>query len=135
MLDKYGRQNRALYELRDWYIAQCAEMGQDTMGTVPWSYGRFSNGQPVTDHHRTLYRERLDLQRAFPNPYAADHVNRSYFHWYRAEYASGSQADPLQTVQELRAARQELELIRNSRSYRAARRIGALIRGRWGLQP
>ena len=32
------------YELRDWYIAECARMGQNEVENIPWAYGSFENG-------------------------------------------------------------------------------------------
>jgi glycosyltransferase involved in cell wall biosynthesis len=85
MLNKYGADMPALYILRDWYIEQCAKMGQDGLGTIRWRYGYFDNGMPITMEHRKLYRERGDLRQAFTNPYFTSDINRSFYHWYEAD--------------------------------------------------
>lgn len=132
MLDKFGGRNPALYQLRDWYLAQCRRTGQEELGSLPWAYANFQNGVPVTLDHRRLYRDRPDLQRAFPNPWAAANANRSYYHWYSRELPEADVIDPRQTLwQQLVEARKELERIRGSRSYQAARRAARIVRGDW----
>jgi glycosyltransferase involved in cell wall biosynthesis len=84
MLDKYGSRMPALYELRDWYISECDRHGQQEWGRVPWTYGTFDNGAPIHPLHRQKYRQRFDLQQAFPNPFATANVGRSYYHWFEA---------------------------------------------------
>ena len=84
MLNKYGHDMPALYELRRWYLAECDRMGQRELSHVPWAYGYFDNGEPITTPHRRLYRDRTDLQLAFPNPFSTAHPNSSYFRWFEA---------------------------------------------------
>jgi hypothetical protein len=47
--------------------------------------GSFSNGELISDAHRILYRDRIDLQKAFPNPFDASRFGNSYYHWYQSE--------------------------------------------------
>jgi glycosyltransferase involved in cell wall biosynthesis len=82
MLDRYGSKMPALYELRDWYLAECDRMGQRESENIPWIYDFFDNGEPVTADQRKLYRQRADLQKAFPNPFSAKSARRSYFRWF-----------------------------------------------------
>ncbi len=82
MLDKYGAQMPALYELREWYIAECERQGQNELSGVRWAYGFFENGEPILNVHRKRYREQGDLQAAFPNPFLTRDVSRSYLHWF-----------------------------------------------------
>lgn len=86
MLDKYGKQMRGLYELREWYIAECERMGQQELSKIPWRYARFDNGELISEEQRRYYREREDLQQAFPNPFSTEDVNRSYYHWFAVNY-------------------------------------------------
>lgn len=79
MLNKYGTHSPVLFELRDWYIQQCEMMGQDYLGKVPCLYSIFTNGKPILNEYRLLYRYRLDLQESFPNPY--DCHSNSYYRW------------------------------------------------------
>jgi glycosyltransferase involved in cell wall biosynthesis len=93
MLDRYGSAMPALYDLRDWYLAECDRMGQRQFENIPWSYDSFDNGGRVRPLHRKLYRERTDLRKAFPNPFSTGNVNRSFFHWFEAHEGSDGAAD------------------------------------------
>jgi len=84
MLTRYGSHSPVLFEFRDWYIARCEELGQSALGEIPCVYGKFENGQRITDAHRLLYRVRPDLMQAFPDPFRTVDPGRSYFHWFAA---------------------------------------------------
>lgn len=84
MLDKYGATMPGLYELREWYIRECEGMGQQEFSKISWAYARYDNGEQITSAQRKLYRERLDVQNAFPQPFCTSDVNRSYYHWFQA---------------------------------------------------
>lgn len=122
MLDKYGSSISALYDLRSWYLERCREHESDILGpsATSWSYGHYANGVPIEAEHRVLYRERRDLQEAFPDPFRTDDVNQSYYHWFIVngpnEWTRGK------TDADARAAvyKQELDAIKNSRSWRVA---------------
>ena len=90
MLERYGVDSPVLFDLRDWYISRCEELGQSMLGKMPCIYSTFNNGGPITDAHRLLYRQRDDLMRAFPDPFDASDPGRSYFHWFEA---NGSKED------------------------------------------
>jgi glycosyltransferase involved in cell wall biosynthesis len=92
MLDKYGQTMPALYELRDWYITECARMGQNEVENIPWTYGFFENGERILKIHRKRYRERPDLQMAFSNPFSTSDVNRSYLEWFNINDKSNTAA-------------------------------------------
>ena len=84
MLNKYGSAMPTLFELRKWYITECERMGQTELGSMPWSYANYDNGQTISKLHRKRYRERGDLQRAFPDPYCTREISKSYYHWFEA---------------------------------------------------
>ena len=92
MLDKYGQTMPALYELRDWYIAECARMGQNELENIPWAYGFFENGERILKIHRKRYRERPELQMAFSNPFSTSDVTRSYLDWFNINDESNTRA-------------------------------------------
>jgi len=129
MLNVYGKHSPALFQLRDWYIAQCRIHGQDALGRLPWAFGRFSNGEPITRDHRLLYRNRVDLQRAYPDPFDAAAGASSYFQWFR-DNVQGDESTLLASEAILRdrlfSAETELRLIKGSRSWRLARSIARL---------
>ena len=68
MLDKYGSEMPALYELRKWYLAECDRMGQAEMGALPWSFATFDNGNPVTMFHGSVIANASTCKRPFPIP-------------------------------------------------------------------
>lgn len=85
MLTKYGGASPILAELRAWYLAECDRLGQAALGKRPARHGCFDDGTPIETRQRVLYRSRVDLQRAFPDPFATADPKRSYLHWWRVE--------------------------------------------------
>jgi len=83
MLERYGSDSPVLHELRNWYIEACESHGQSALGTLESRFARFSNGDLISEGYRTLYRQRIDLQAAFPNPYMVSGPD-SYKAWYDA---------------------------------------------------
>ncbi|WP_317201993.1 glycosyl transferase [Janthinobacterium sp.] len=63
--------NVAVHELVKWYEDSTRSLSQDPLSNVPWAFGTYSNGTKIGGVHRFLYRQRQDLQRAFPNPFDA----------------------------------------------------------------
>jgi hypothetical protein len=86
MLKRYGAHSPLLFTLHEWYVAQCERHGQSALGGVSSKYHHFSNGKPIDKAYRLLYRQRIDLQRAFPNPFQA-HSTDCYAAWYDAHPA------------------------------------------------
>jgi predicted nucleic acid-binding Zn-ribbon protein len=85
MLDKYGGEMPAAQLLRKWYIQETTKSGEAHFSHFPWTLASFSNGEPISDAHRIHYRDRIDLQKAFPNPFDASRLGNSYYHWYQSE--------------------------------------------------
>lgn len=83
MLERYGQDSPVLYELRAWYIAECERHGQSTLGKLPGKYDFYDNGERIERGQRLLYRQRLDLRQAFPNPYQVKGSD-CYKAWYEA---------------------------------------------------
>ena len=90
MLNKYGQDNPALFELRDWYIAECDKAGQQRLGRQPGKYSSFDDGTPITRGHRVLYREREDLRKVFADPFSTTPLHECYRDWYQANAAESS---------------------------------------------
>ena len=130
MLDLYGQHSPVLSELRQWYIQRCEEEGQALWGPRACVYQHFSNGQAITRKHRVLYRERPDLQAAFPQPFDASDPSRSYCHWFEAHGASEwamATAEPVLRVR-LAEAERQLALMQRSRAWRWAQRLSGWAR-------
>lgn len=85
MLDKYGGEMPAAQLLRKWYVQETVKSGDAHFAQFPWALGSFNNGEPIADAQRVLYRDRIDLQRAFPDPFDVSNPGASYYHWYHSE--------------------------------------------------
>lgn len=81
MLNKYGSDSPVLYELREWYIRSCEERGQGVLGTLPSKFAHYDDGSVISKAERLLYRSRIDLQRAFPDPFGTGNGG-GYRQWY-----------------------------------------------------
>ena len=97
MLDRYGKESPVLFDLRDWYLAECEKYGQSLLGKRPSKWATYNNGNIITKEQRQLYRSRVDLQNAFPDPYATEEVSKSYCHWFAA---NGAKAIKQQNIPE-----------------------------------
>jgi hypothetical protein len=115
MLERYGFHSPVLFELRDWYIARCDQLGQQSLGKIDCVYNAFSNGERITSAHRRLYRRREDLIRAYPDPFDARDHRRSYFHWYRVHGAKAN-SKSIFTLIKAHAPAPALRLARSARS-------------------
>src|SRR5690606_3869155 len=83
MLNKYGADSPVLYELREWYIRACNERGQQALGKLPSKFAHYDDGSVISKPERLLYRSRLDLRRAFPDPFST-RDGGGYKSWYGA---------------------------------------------------
>ena len=80
MASRNAAGNATVSKLVDWYDRSTRDLSKDPLSAVPWAYGRYSNGQAITRVQRFIYRERLDLQRAFDNPFDVAGDN-NFFTW------------------------------------------------------
>lgn len=132
MLKKYARGSAVLFELREWYLQACREQEQQALGQHPCKYGVYSDGTPITNHQRIVYRNRPDLARSFPDPYQVNRSEPCYLYWYRQQFGDAANLDGA-TVGELHntllTVQQELDLIKRSRSWRLARLIARAAHG------
>lgn len=83
MTKKYAGDNYPVYEIWNWYKRQ---VGAATDPTIPeryWAYDAYADGTKIEKAHRVLYRERGDLQAAFPDPFTAG--RGSYRNWLATE--------------------------------------------------
>lgn len=61
--------NESVLKLVSWYENSTRDLSRDPLSAVPWAYGAYGNGKPIAKAHRFIFRERLDLQRAFHDPF------------------------------------------------------------------
>jgi hypothetical protein len=85
MAVKNASGNTAVQELIGWYERETAPARGDPVNQTPWAFGRFSDGTPINPQHRWVYRERRDLQAAFPDPYEVRSDKLSFLDWCRSE--------------------------------------------------
>ena len=92
MLNKYGANAPTLQALRTWYIDVCAQSGERAEGGPPYGYAAYEDGAVIQSAERRLYRARIDLQRAFPNPFSSE-PKGGFSHWYRVNVGHEAPAE------------------------------------------
>lgn len=85
MAIKNASASPAVQQLISWYEGEIAIADRDPISEWPWAFGSFSDGTPIEPGHRWFYRENIDLQRAFPDPYAARADRPNYLAWCNSE--------------------------------------------------
>jgi hypothetical protein len=83
MTERYARDNTEVFEVWKWYKRRLVAT---TLPGIPprfWSYGTFSNGMPIPDAARRLYRTRDDLMAYFDDPFMIE--GNSFYHWMERE--------------------------------------------------
>ncbi|MDP3173146.1 MAG: hypothetical protein Q8M88_01775 [Phenylobacterium sp.] len=83
MTRRYAGGNFPVYEIWSWYRRQIAAATDPAIPERWWSYASFADGTPIAKAERVLYRQRGDLQAAFPDPFASG--PGSYLEWLRAQ--------------------------------------------------
>lgn len=81
MASKHATENTAVQNLIGWYTRQTKILDDDPLAKVPWAFGAFSDGSPISKAQRVVYRERPDLQQAFPDPFNA----AGYLGWWKTQ--------------------------------------------------
>ena len=85
MTKRYAGRNFPVYEIWAWYKRQVTAATDDSIPDRWWAYGAFEDGTSIEKPQRVLYRQRQDLQAAYPNPFASG--RGSYQEWLRHEGA------------------------------------------------
>jgi hypothetical protein len=67
---RYAADNYPVYELWSWYKRQIAETTDPAIPNPYWAYDAYDDGTKIEKRDRVLYRDRPDLQAAFPDPFA-----------------------------------------------------------------
>jgi hypothetical protein len=129
MLKKYGSDSKTLSEMRAWYIEESSALGQEQDGQRAYGYAHYADGELITAAQRALYRERVDLQRAFPNPFLRQ-PDGGYLGWYLAN-AGNDEAESEATLSPgprsvdtiLESAASELQRLQRLKPHRLKRFI------------
>lgn len=85
MTKKYAGKNFPVYEIWAWYKRQVAAATDEAIPGRWWAYDSFDDGAPIEKPQRVLYRQRGDLQAAYPDPFATG--ANSYKRWLETEGA------------------------------------------------
>jgi len=83
MTRRYAGDNFPVYEIWRWYKDQVAAATDSAIPERYWAYDSFRDGRKIEKRHRLLYRERPDLQAAFPDPFSV--AGGGYGAWLAAE--------------------------------------------------
>ncbi|HRQ04681.1 MAG TPA: glycosyl transferase [Nitrosomonas halophila] len=81
MAGVYGEKNQAIRRLIEYYAQAIAPTREDPLSKRPWAFSCYSDGTAIDAAARVVYRERVDLQHAFPDPFNAD----GYLQWWRTQ--------------------------------------------------
>ncbi len=82
MTRRYAHDNPEVLEVWAWYKRAVAKARVSVVPNRYWHYGTFTNGRRIPDDVRRLYRDRVDLQAAFHDPFNAE---AGFFEWLVAE--------------------------------------------------
>jgi hypothetical protein len=81
MAAKNAGNNTAVHQLINWYTKQTENLAKDPLAKEAWAYGTYTNGMAISKAQRLVYRERTDLQAAFPDPFDAG----TYLEWWNKQ--------------------------------------------------
>jgi hypothetical protein len=84
MAVKNASGNASVQELIAWYERETSA-ARPPGESSRWAFAQFSDATPIEAHHRWLYRNRVDLQSAFPSPYLTGTVELSFLDWCETE--------------------------------------------------
>ena len=84
MTRRYARDNVEVYEIWNWYKRQIALYRDPRIPERWWYWGQYADGRPVAREDRLRYRRDAELQRRFPDPFAAG--PDSYRAWLDAQH-------------------------------------------------
>lgn len=85
MAVKNASGNAALQELIGWYEKEIVPNADGPEKRQPWAFAKFTDGTTILPRHRWLYRNRLDLQSTFPDPFLAGTEELTFLEWCRTE--------------------------------------------------
>ena len=83
MTERYAGANTEVFEVWQWYKRTLLRTAVDGIPPRYWSYGRFTNGEPIPKSARTYFRNRADLMAYFDDPFEVE--GNSLYHWLERE--------------------------------------------------
>jgi hypothetical protein len=85
MANKNAPGNPSVQKLVQWYADETRFDKDDPISKIKWRYGAYSDGTPVARWQRRLYRARVDLQAAFPEPFATTPEKPGLLGWMQTQ--------------------------------------------------
>jgi lipopolysaccharide biosynthesis glycosyltransferase len=86
MTQRYIEGQRLINEIWAWYGHTLEENEQSIYSQYKYFYNYYNNGKAIPNEARHIYRQRKDLQEAFPNPYMtsgdAGKYKGGFYTWY-----------------------------------------------------
>ena len=122
MLKRYGADSPVLFQLREWYLAECERMGQSREGKRPCAYGFYEDGTPVP-RGTASFTARVQTCKPGSRTLMRPLIPAgSFLRWVGA---NAGELDAITAVdRRVRALEAELAAIRSSRTWRTARAAG-----------
>ncbi|MBN2425599.1 MAG: glycoside hydrolase family 99-like domain-containing protein [Calditrichaceae bacterium] len=91
--------NAIVKELWGWYKKQLSAYGQDKWGKTDSYYNFFNNGQKITNEMRRVYRNSIDLQTLYKNPYEIHKHTGGFYAWWLKQYPIKSEDSSIRVNQ------------------------------------
>jgi len=85
MANKNATGNASVAALVQWYADETRFDKEDPISKIKWCYANYSDGTPIAAWQRRLYRVRLDLQAAFPEPFVTTPQRPGLLGWMRTQ--------------------------------------------------
>lgn len=117
MLKKYGKDNKNLWELRNWYTSKQNSKGQEIYSKMKSKFNYYSNEEKIPKIHRETIKNRQDVYEHFKNnnPYIVK--DGSYYFWTKTEIIYDDNIN----------YKEEYNRILNSRSWRTITKLKKII--------
>lgn len=80
---KYQSDSNAYKIFEDKYNKLLVENGQNEFSDIDWSYGKYENGVPVQQQERIYYRNDVDIQEIYKNPFQCFNVEKSFYDYVK----------------------------------------------------
>ena len=74
-----------LQELSLWYSEQLADVRTQAIYSAPWPFGLYKNGEEISEADRRRYRNSLELQEKYPDPFSTNSLDSYWLHCRKAE--------------------------------------------------
>jgi hypothetical protein len=84
VLERFAGGRYEVFELLRWYRERLETNMSSEIPSGWWAYDKYANNEPITQEQRVFYRQRLDLQRHFPEPFGSG--SETFQSWWSDNY-------------------------------------------------